>query len=301
VKISHLFGLVLCTIVIISLAVLWFVPSNQIFMTSNAVWNGARDFVDKSKVQDINTYADLPGELQQSALISIPYIEYSATDLSALQQYIENGGTLILMDSFGYGNRLLEYLNIAARFRNTILLDPLFNFKNEYFPRITDFSASVKDAGVQVIGFNHGTILDNVPDSQILAQSSIMSFVDTNGNGEWDQDEPKGPFAVAGEYAIGKGTLRLVSDPNIIINVMLNSNDNYKFIQYLVAPSGEPVSIYLDMAHLPESPLDTSKKDLTMVRGFLSHPYIILGITAGFFVIITLYTYKRGQIVDRNK
>jgi len=37
------------------------------------------------------------------------------------------------MDDFGYGNSFLAYAGVSARFDDNPLLDPLFNYKNEYF------------------------------------------------------------------------------------------------------------------------------------------------------------------------
>jgi len=51
-----------------------------------------------------------------------------------MKQFVENAANSIMLDDFGYGNSFLEYAGITARFDNTPLLDPLFNYKNEYLP-----------------------------------------------------------------------------------------------------------------------------------------------------------------------
>src|SRR5271157_507018 len=172
-------SLVIIIVVLVSLGTIWVYPSVQAFMASNTEWNGINKFCNEFNVQNIDSLAALPDQPQQDVLITVPYLEYSADQLMQMEQFIENGGKLILMDDFGYGNSFLEYAGIPARFDNIPLLDPLFNYKNEYFPRILTFNSSITASGITVIVFNHGTALSGVSQSQALAWSSNVSFLDT--------------------------------------------------------------------------------------------------------------------------
>ena len=223
---------------------------------------------------------------------------HSRTDeLTQMKQFVENGGKLILMDDFGYGNSFLEYAGVPARFDNTPLLDPLFNYKNEYFPRILDFNAGITGSGIKFIAFNHGTALSGVSQSQALAWSSSMSFLDTNQNGNLDPGEPKGPFVVAASISLGGGTIDLVSDSSLIMNAAPGTNDNNAFVNYLMTSNGAPAKVLFDRAQVTKSPLDISKIKLDNVRGVLSNPYTLVGIIALVFVIITWYIYRRGLLI----
>jgi hypothetical protein len=300
VKTSRIMGLVIILVVFVSLAAIWFYPSIQEFMVSNAMWNGIKKFSTEFNVQNIDSIVTLPDSPQTDVLIAIPYTQYNAGELIQMKQFVENGGKLIMLDDFGYGNSFLVYAGIPARFNNILLLDPLFNYKNEYFPRITDFTADIANNGIKVVGFNHPASLSGVSQSQAMAWSSNMSFLDTNQNGNWDSGEPKGPFAVAASYSLGEGTIDLVSDPSLIMNSAAGSNNNNAFIQYLINSNRTPVNVLLDRAHLTKSPLDTSKIKLEKVRGIMSDPYTVLGIIALVFVIITWYMYQRGRLIGRN-
>jgi hypothetical protein len=248
-------------------------------------------------VQNVNAPNGLPATPKQDVLIAIPYIPYTSDELIQMQQFVENGGKLILMDDVGYGNSFMEYTGIPARFSSIPLLDPLFNYKNEYFPRIMDFTANVTASGIKVIAFNHGTALSGVSSSQALAWSSKMSFLDSNQNGNRDNGEPQGPFVVAAEYMLGAGTVDLISDPSLIMNAAAGSNDNDAFVKYLINANSKPTTVLLDRSHLTKSPLDTSKIKLENVRGIISNPDTLLGIVALVFVIITWYIYRRGQLI----
>ena len=201
-----------------SLASIWLYPSVQAFMASNTMWNGINKFSRANNVQNIDSVTALPASPQQDVLIVVPYTPFTGAELTQMQQFVENGGKLILMDDFGYGNNFLSYAGVSARFDNTPLLDPLFNYKNEYFPRILDFSAGVTGSGIKLLAFNHGTALSGVSPSQAIAWSSSMSFLDTNQNGNLDPGEPQGPFVVAASIPLGGGTIDLVSDSSLIMN-----------------------------------------------------------------------------------
>ena len=296
-KTSRLMGLVIILVVFVSLAAIWFYPSVQAFMASNTMWNGINKFSKEFNVQNIDSFAALPVAPKQDVLIAVPYVPYTTDELAQMKQFVENGGKLVMMDDFGYGNSFLEYAGIPARFDNTPLLDPLFNYKNEYFPRILDFNASVTGNGIKVIAFNHGTALSGVSQSQALAWSSSMSFLDTNQNGNLDPGETQGPFVVAASISLGEGTVDLVSDSSMIMNAAAGSNDNNAFVNYLMTSNGTPAKVLFDRSQVTKSPLDASKIQLDNMRGVLSNPYTLVGIVALVFVIITWYIYRRGLLI----
>jgi hypothetical protein len=263
-------------------------------MASNAMWNGVSDFSREFQADSIDSVARLTEVPQDSVLVSIPYLEYTPDELAATKRFVDNGGTLLLMDDFGYGNSVLAYLGMKARFTNSLLLDPLFCYKNPSMPRITDFSAKI--GGVNEVMLNHATTLTNVAEADVIAWSSSSSFLDLNENFSWDEGEPKGPLPVAAKFKSGKGTVALVADPSTVINTMVSRYDNYAFITYLTGRRGEQQEVFIDRSHLTKTPLDISKIRLTNTREWLSNPYALLGITALVFVVISRTTVvKKGE------
>lgn len=293
---SSLVMIVIGLVLVVSLVAIWFYPSVQDFMASNTMWNGVRDFTSQFNAQIIDSLNNLPSQPQQNILISIPYMTYNPDDLLRIKKFVDSGNTLLLMDDFGYGNDILAYLGIGARFDHNLLLDPLFCYKNEYMPRITDFTSAIKEKGVEAITFNHATLLDNVDDNHALAWSSVTSFVDINQNGSRDTSEPMGHFVVAAEYQVGQGTVEIVSDPSLIINTMVSQNNNYQFLESLIERNGKPTNLLLDSSHLSKSPLDVSKTNLNDMRSVLSNPYILLGLVAVVFILVPSYALRKGEI-----
>ena len=282
----------------VSLVCIWFYPSFQDFIESNKEWNGIRIFANESGGTVISSLDMVPESPDKSVLITIPSIDYSDQELAKLKQFINDGGTLLLLDDFGYGNTVLTYLGIDARFTGRPLLDPLFCYRNQSIPLITDFGTEAKEGGILFITLNHATTLNNVIAEQAIAWSSTSSFLDINDNGTWEQDEPNGPFAVAAVLTIGKGTLKLVSDPSIIINNIFPKDDNREFIQYLAQNQGETNNVLIDSSHLAKAPLDIAKERVMSLRAALSNPYALLGIIAVIFAAVFGYNFKKGETVS---
>ena len=296
-RVSSILFAVVVVILVISLLCVWFYPSVQDFMASNTMWNGLRSFNSEFGADNIDSLDDLPDLPDKTVLVAIPYLEYTNEELSKIKRFVDNGGTLLLMDDYGYGNSVLAYLGVSARFTNKPLLDPLFNYKNQSLPRITEFAPGLKESGIDVIMLNHATTLTNVTESEATAFSSSTSFLDINENGVLDEGEPKGPFVVAAQLRLGKGTLALVSDPSIAINAMIGRDDNYDFIKYLTHYGGEQNRILVDRSHLIQTPLDVSKARLINAREILSSPYALVGIIAIIFVAVSRYTLKKEKSI----
>jgi hypothetical protein len=296
VRISNLILILFGIILALSLLGILFYPSINDFMSSNRAWNGIHSFVKDFNAENIDSLEDISPQAKQEVLVCIPYIEYSDTELFNIKEFINNGNTLLVLDDFGYGNQILEYLGIDARFSNISLLDPLFNYKNQYFPRITDFTADVSQSGIEAITLNHAAFIDNVRQENILAMSSQTSFADINGNGVLDEYESQGPLVVAAGYDSGKGKLILVSDPSITINTMVGQNDNYEFISYLVNMTGVPEKIRLDRAHITKTPLDVSKINMEKIIEILNNRYVLLGIVFIIFILVAAYAFRKEEV-----
>ncbi len=286
---------VVAVVSVISVLCIWFYPSEQDFMASNPMWQGIKDFSREFGAGTAYSLDDLPESPEGTILVAIPYLPYTEGELAAIERFVKAGGALLLLDDFGYGNRLLAQLGVSARFSNTPLLDPVFCYRNQYMPRITEFIPAIKDTGVRVLMLNHATALTGVTEAEAIAWSSGASFLDLDGDGQWSREEPAGPFAVAARLRLGRGTLALVSDPSIIINAMLGQDDNYDFLRYLTRRESEQQGILVDVSHLGGAPLDASKVRLAGIRRALSNPYGLLGITAAIFLVVSRYTLKNKK------
>ncbi len=277
-KTRSLFVIALAAVLISSWLSVAFYPSVQSFMAGNLYWNGVSGFAGRFNASVSSAPTQKGIDPADHVIIVVPYTPYDDIDLGQIVDFVNGGGTLVVMDDFGYGNQVVRALGLTMEFAGTPLLDPYINYLNQFFPVITDFAPGLKSAGVSEVVLNHATALSfTVNDTspyEILARSSDMSFKDANGNGIWDKGEPRGPFPVAARTSVGNGTVIAVSDPSILINSMAGMRDNENFAAQLVSGSGRQVQVTLDTSHLPKSPLDSAKDIWAAVRERLLTPSI---------------------------
>jgi hypothetical protein len=302
-KIQNLLIITIVITIIISLACISIFPSLQDFMAYNSLWNGLRDSLVELKANTVGTLQGINQPDSKKILISIPYIQYNNDDLAQIKTFVDNGGTLLLMDDYGYGNSVLEYLNVNARFSGSSLLDPLFCYRNQWFPRVMDFSSSIVTTNVHSIVLNHATILNNIEYNQVLAWSSGSSYLDTNGNQSWDKNEPVGPLPIAAKIRSGAGTIILLSDPSILINSMIDNmqfkDDNMIFIENALEPEIKQEPVLVDTGHMVQDPMELAKIKLNEIENILSQPYVVLGIVSLLFILSSRYMLKIGGSIGR--
>lgn len=275
-------------VVVLAAIAVWFYPSSEDFRAENPFWNGLDTFNAEFPVRPLGSLEGLPLSPQGTTLIVIPYLPFTEPELVRLKDYLLQGGTLLLLDDYGYGNEVLEYLGLKFRFSGRPLLDPLFNYKNMWFPRIVDLAG---DQGSLVL--NHASSLSNAAEVEVIAWSSRFSFLDADNNGEWDEGEPRGPLPIAAQLKIGKGFLVAVADPSMIINSMIGMEDNRSFIQNCIQVQGSSPEIMVDQSRLPETPLDEAKERLAASRKGLSSFWGILGAIAVVLIVTLRPVWRR--------
>lgn len=261
-------------LIALMLLLVWFVPPDDDFRTGNPSWNGSQHICAHSKAIPVDSLANLPGSPQRSTLILIPYLDFTPAELDTVYHFVTHGGRLILADDYGYGNRILEHLGLAARFSGQSLLDPILHYKNKWLPRITRFYPGTVTSGIDSIVLNHATTIDHIETGAAIALSSSFSFLDRNGNSIREDDEPTGPLPVISRHYLGSGQIFLIADPSIFINSMEAVADNNIFLQTI---TGTTVSgLYIDQSHLPPSNLYRMKSLLAHTRDFFTSPVITI-------------------------
>lgn len=286
-------------------------PSTQYFMNSNIFWNGIRDFVTRfdadpsfDNIRLESTPIPAAAGTDINVLVEIPLIPYQTQELKRLGEFVNNGGTLLILDDFAYGNQILEGLGLTVRFSAVPLLDPYMAYRNQAFPVVTDIAPELQATGIKELILNHPTSLSfysGMDGYDILARSSDVSFLDYNGNGARDGVDAKGPFAVAARIKVGSGTVVVVSDPGILINSMVKRADNQKFLEHLIAKPGTTPRVALDSSHLPKTPMDVTKGAWESIRQRLAMPYSQTLVTAVVIMLSFLSLWKSRTLSVRGK
>jgi len=292
------FLLILTIVLVIILGVvIWIFPSNEDFRAENPFWNGISEAVSSYQISPLESLSELPPSPEGASLILIPYQSLQSAELEVLQKFVTQGGTLFLADDYGYGNQVLEYLGLRARFSGQTLLDPLHNYKNGWFPRIDRFKSHPLTSNTESLVFNHATCLTNVGGGDALALSSPFSFLDLNGNQTGDKDEPVGPLPVISQHNLDRGQIILIADPSIFVNSMQTIGSNGGFIQGMADITA--ASLFIDQSHLPPSNLHHTKHLLAYIHGALRTPLGSVGVVI-LALVITLIPvwYRKREAVD---
>ncbi len=271
-----------------SCVIVWFYPPTGDFRVDNPFWNGLSDLNREAKLVPLTSLNGLPSIGEGTALIVVPYEQFSFSDLAQIRTYVSSGGTLVLLDDYGCGNQVLDGLGLDAKFSDVALLDPLFDYKNKNLPTITEFTNNSLSANLSSIAFNHPTYLESTGDLTIIAYSSSFSYGDVNSDGLYDSGEPTGHLPVAAYAKIGEGYVVTVSDPSLMINSMLSVNDNQQFLNNILSVQGGNMEVFVDQSHLPRTPLDDAKAGLAAVYGLVASP---LG-TLTLIVLLMALSFK---------
>ncbi len=288
--------LALTLILILSLTiVIWFFPPNGDFRVDNPFWNGYSRINTKMNATTIETLDALPSHPSGTALLLVPYEPFSATELNKLNSYVTNGGTLVVLDDYGYGNQVLNAIQTKITFSGTPMLDPLFNYKNDQFPLITNFANDSLTTNVTNVVLDHATCLNNTSSATVFAFTSSFSFLDVSGTDISTSSDPNGPFPYAAYQKIGQGYIVAVADPSILINSMLNMGNNLQFINNVAKLNGANPQIFIDQSHLPTTTLDTAKADLSLVYLAVSSPVGTLSLIALIIVLSLISIYRKGE------
>ncbi|WP_455391951.1 DUF4350 domain-containing protein [[Eubacterium] cellulosolvens] len=240
--------------------------------------------------------------------------EYTFLEVDAISEFINQGGSVILADDFGYGNKVLENLRIRLEYFGVFDLGTYqvgYELLNEQvvdieYDRDPNYIRVRTETPIQYelllnapSGFIENKDIDiytyDYLEVEVLAQSSSMSWLDLNGNFSRDTGERAGPFdfilrfSIAPLYEIDISNLLVLSDPSIFINEMWDQADNREFILSQITqmlPKGGEV-IFDESVHINENTISelTNGYYLFFIYIF-SHPGFILLIE--FFLIILL-------------
>ncbi len=281
-------------VAVVLLLIIWVYPNRDDFNVTNNSWNGTEVFRARFQAATLDSLADLPAQPVRTTLVLISYIPFNAEELGQIKDYVSNGGTLLIMDDYGFGSQVLEHLGLGYGFSGDPLLDPLLNYRNEQFTKIVNFSDSQLAQGVDVVLFNHATSLTDVPEDQVVAISSGLSFVDKDGDFAYDEEvDEKGPFVAAASTKLGEGQVIAIADSSILINGMIVMEDNEAFLRNAIGVSDPQRQVLLDKSHLPGSALTTTKKGLGIARNAFAYPLVVLGVV-GVALLLTWRPVWRG-------
>jgi len=246
--------------VLLSIAACSAYPVTDDYLLDNSGWNGCsrlRDVTIGTVERDLRRISEVHPK-EALVIVVSPAKSFSRGEVDLLKQFLGRGGTILLADSFGGGNSLLEQLGVPARFAVAYVEDPLFYSKQPQFPLVYDVVRDDLTGGVEELLLGNPTALLIADKSAVkaLAYTSPYSFLDRNRNGRKDAEEEQGPFAVLATVRMGEGILVLLSSPDMLTNSLLDEKHNKQLFLDIVNASGglaEHFTLLFDEGHLGES------------------------------------------------
>ena len=239
-----LIGLVVIAVLLIGAARLYF--SNTDFGLDNPYWNGI-DYlstgVNAHPLYDVSGLPVIAGNT--TLLVAGPQTNFTAAESGSVLSFLNRGGTVVVMDDFGDANSLLSGIDAPVQVRQVPICDLKDFYMNYSFPIISTFSPSPYFVNVSSIVLNYPASLNVSGSATVLATTSDTAWLDYNDNSKLDGNEKLGTYPVMAinNYSYG-GRLIVISDPDILINSMLDKGDNKVFIANLLAGN-----VLVDVSH----------------------------------------------------
>lgn len=221
------------------------VSTTEDFSIFNSGWNGTSDlavmtyrmgkFVPTFETHSTGTEITIEqigldeltlDPLASSLVIIGPTKSFTTAEATIAGDFVRGGGVLLLADDFGTGNDLLDKMGASSRFSNNLVLDLSFE-KQPEFTVVFDWTPDPITTNVTTALLNYpSSISVNASTTEVLARSSIASWLDTSEDRLQDWGEPRGPFPILARETLGSGIIILLSDPSVLINGMSAYMDN---------------------------------------------------------------------------
>lgn len=188
------------------------------------------------------------GKLKQYDVLVMmfPYRNYTDSEISAIQEFVKNGGGLLLVanpwgvedgDSNSIFNKIAQAFGVEFAY-NVIVVEPSENIGVFNIIQITDIRSNPPiTSNITKFDFIQGTYLKNTGCSTVVAYSGKNSWADNllladSGTSQNDQikesDETKGPFPIYSSMKYGKGKVIFSGSALTFTNFYLYGSNGWK-------------------------------------------------------------------------
>jgi len=249
------------------------------FSQYNTGWNGTSQFfsdLDRHRMVGISDSTQLSAYPANATLFIIaPNHQPTTGERAAYRAFIERGNTIILADDFGTGNAILR--GIGSR----ISIQPgnISSIDREY---ADSYSAVAYRSANETPVQNINKILLNraapIEGGTTLMRTSIMSWIDENGDRRINNNEPLGSFAVMAVDQISSGRLIVISDPSIFINSMYAEDSRWDNRMLIRTLEGDEGALLVDQTNSRTRDAQGFNEILHVIRTTLLIELVLFGV-----------------------
>jgi hypothetical protein len=233
--------------------------SSSAFDPYNPAWDGTDDFrevietdedVEGELVRETDRYEEVSAN-ETTAIVMAPEEPYGTEDAARVEQFVADGGTLVVLENFGTdANTLLDDVGAEARTDGRLVLDQRHYERGPAMPVATGITEHTRTAGVDQLSLNHATAVDP-DDATVLVETSDYAHLGTSPDDELDEESDLASYPVATTEDVGDGEVVVVGDPSIAINAMYGEPDNAAFLQRQYA---DDEYVLFDVTHTADVP-----------------------------------------------
>lgn len=258
-----------------------YAPDATPFSPNNYGWNGIQAVASSYPLSFTNSLGNLNTQQKAVLVIMQPVHPFSQADAQDVYNFALRGGTVVIADSSGVSNSLLQKAGIGITIQGQYMIqDATYNWKGQTLPTALVVPSALQIsgflAGVSGVAMDEPSPLSIQPGSgaQEVAITSPLSF-ETNRSssavslpliGGSPKVIAKGSFAVAAVQRIGNGTILVVGDSQFFTNPIWNIADNRVLIGNLLSGS----TVYVDTSHWQANTDAGVKAELSLVYSQLS-------------------------------
>jgi hypothetical protein len=197
--------------------------SGEEFSRYNGDWNGTSAFFSSlTVVPQVRESSDLDSGVCSTLLILAPVPGITADD--ADRSFLSRGNRIILVDEEGYGNAFLASLPSSLR----VIPGNLSSVDTAYS---TAAMAYAYPSSNDTLLENVSSLILNRPAAveggDPLAETSLLSWMDENGNGRPDNGEILRRYTVIAHETVNRGEVVVIADASLFINEMRTENPRF--------------------------------------------------------------------------
>ncbi|TAJ45315.1 DUF4350 domain-containing protein [Methanofollis fontis] len=205
------------------------------YSRTNIQWNGTSVFfslLEERGAEEVVDPAALAGYDDAVLLVIAPEGPPGPARINAVRDFLSRNTTVIICDDTGSGNALLEGLDLPLSIGGLNLSSVDTDYDTHTAVRGYPVGNHTATANVSAVLFNRPAA---VTGGETLLQTSLLSWIDENGNGRIDGAEAVGRYPVAVTALSGGGEVIVVGDPGIFLNSMNGIGaDNTRFIENIL-------------------------------------------------------------------
>ncbi|WP_254807777.1 DUF4350 domain-containing protein [Natronosalvus amylolyticus] len=228
------------------------------FAPYNPSWDGTSEFrgqleddpdTDVELITDTTDY-DTTDPNETVSFVIAPDEPYDETEAQRVRQFVDRGGTLVVLENFGSsGQELLFELDTEARLDGQLLYDERSHQQGQTMPVATNVTEHRTTDGVDQLSLNYASAVQP-GNATVLVWTSEYAYL---GDETTDIEDVDGleSYPVVTVEDRGAGEVVVVSDPSIVINAMIDEPDNAAFVRGLTTGNER---VLLDVSNAGDLP-----------------------------------------------